>query len=117
MSKDNPLCALNIFFLGLSVCIGVFALYVHNNLLHYIYLALALCVIIAPKRYGKLDGPLLVSAWAILALFPLPFLLYYQDYLIAVIYIVTFWLWFVINSSSDCSNCKSSWCSIDMSKK
>jgi hypothetical protein len=117
MSKGSPLCALNIFFLGLSVCIGVFALYLHNNLLHYIYFLLVLCVIIAPKRYGKLDGPLLVSAWAIMALFPLPFLLYYQDYLISVIYTVTFWLWFVINSDTDCTQCKNEWCGIGLSKK
>jgi uncharacterized membrane protein YoaK (UPF0700 family) len=117
MSKDSSFCTANISLLSLSVLFGTYALYIHNNLLPYIYFIFAICVIIGSKRYGKLDGSLLVALWILLALFPLPFLLYYQDLLVAAAYIVIFWFWFVINSGTDCEKCDSEWCSIGSSKK
>jgi hypothetical protein len=112
MNKPNLICLVNISLLILSVCFGTFALYVHNNLLPYIFFFFAVCVIIAPRRITELDEALVISAWVILALFPVPFLLYYQDVILMLIYVVLFWAWFIVNENTDCTKCDNEWCGI-----
>lgn len=103
---------MNISLLTFCICFGTFALYMHNNLLPYIFFIFAICVIIVPSRIKKPDEMLLISAWVILALFPVPFLLYYQDAVLAVIYVALFWAWFFFNRTVDCSKCEISWCGL-----
>jgi hypothetical protein len=71
---------------GLAICItfGTFTLYVHNSLLPLIYAVFSVSVIFAQ---GK-DDDILASLWLLVALFPVPFLLYYEDYLLAAVFIV-----------------------------
>jgi len=134
---------------GLTICIifGTFALYVHNNLLPYIYFAYAASVIIAhtylyctrcvyfgkdcyifggriSKMYFKArhQGPLdpddaiTASLWFILAMFPVPFLLYYQDYGLTALYVILFWGWFFAHSQTACWICANKWCKLNPKK-
>lgn len=145
-------CDLNRFINipGLAICIvfGTVALYLHNNLLPYIYFIFAVCVIIAHVRmyctrcayYGKEcyifggliakrffkarhEGPvdpddaILASAWILLAMFPVPFLLYYQDIIMAAIYILLFWGWFYAHKVTACANCDNLWCGLNKKHK
>ena len=112
MNEIKLPCLLNVSLLILCVCFGTFALYVHNNLLPFIFFLFAVCVIIVPRRVKGLDEVFVTSAWVVLALFPLPFLLYYQDVKLAVIYVVLFWAWFLVNAGTDCSKCTNEWCGI-----
>lgn len=112
MNRSDVLCFTNISLLVFSICFGTFALYVHNNLLPFIFFIFALCVIILPARLKKIDETLLISAWVILAMFPVPFLLYYQDAVLAIVYVALFWAWFLFNRGVDCSRCDIAWCGI-----
>ncbi len=112
MNKSNLFCLINVSLLILSVCFGTFALYVHNNLLPYIYFLFAVFVIIAPRRIKGMSETLIISSWVLLALLPVPFLLYYQDIILVVIYVVLFWAWLIVNQNTDCTKCGSEWCGI-----
>jgi hypothetical protein len=131
---------------GLAICIfwGTFSLWAHNNLLYYIYLIFALCVIIAHAslycsrcvNYGKdcyilggllsrqlfkkrhqgsneTDDAIMASLWILLAVFPIPFLLYYQDYLLAAVCLLLFWGWFYLHKQTACSKCENIWCGLN----
>jgi hypothetical protein len=138
----------NIPALAVSIVFGTVALYIHNNLLPYVYFLFAVCVIMSHVRlyctrcayYGREcyifggllakglfkarhKGPLdpedaiLASAWILLALFPVPFLLYYQDVVLAAIYILLFWGWFYAHGVTACANCENIWCGLNKKHK
>lgn len=135
---------------GLAVCLlfGTFALYVHNNLLPFIYVIFAAGVIYShvylyctrcasygkdcyifggqlskklfPKRHEgprDPDDAIMASLWLLVALFPVPFLLYYEDYILTAVYILMFWGWFFIHSVTACSSCDNLWCGLNNNKK
>lgn len=139
---------LNIPWLAACILFGTFTLYVHNNLLPYIYFLLAVCVIIGHAYlyctrcvyYGKScyifggiiserlfkerhkgpvdpDDAVIASAWIVLAMFPVPFLLYYQDMLLTAAYILIFWGWFYAHSRTACSCCDNLWCGLNKKHK
>jgi len=141
-------CSLNRFVnvpvLALCICFGTFALYVHNNLLPYIYFIFSGGVILAHTRlyctrcayYGKdcyifggllskslfkkrregaqdPDDSIMASLWLVVAMFPVPFLLYYEDYILTGAFIVLFWAWFLMHSVTACSSCDNLWCGMN----
>ncbi len=126
-----------IFWVG----IGVFALYVHNLVLPYIFLGYAAATyfshlyiactrchyfgktcylmggLVSPKffkarKQGPLDPDDSISGalWFILGVFPIPFLLYYQDWLLLVGYSVLTYGWCVYRKKKICSKCNNEWC-------
>lgn len=109
ISKSLP-CLANSAMLVLSILFGTYALYMHNNLLPYFYFIFAVCVIISHKGYIEIDNDLMAAAWLLLAMFPVPFLLYYQDILLAVVYVALFWGWFMVNGSFDRDKHDTVWC-------
>ena len=72
---------------------------------------------------GRREGPkdpddaIMASLWLMVALFPVPFLLYYEDYVLAAVFIALFWTWFLIHGLTACSNCDNLWCSMNKSEK
>jgi len=133
----------NVTLLALCIGFGYFALYVHNNLLPYIYVIFAAGVIFAHTYFyctrcvyygkecyifggllakrlfkGRREGPLdpddsvTASLWLLIALFPVPFLLYYQDILLAVIYVALFWSLSYAHSFTACKICNNTWCAL-----
>lgn len=147
MSRLDSARYINAALLALSVGLGTFALYVHNNLLPYIYLIFGLGVMVAhiylyctrcvyygkecyifggllAKRFfkGRHEGPmdpddaLIASLWFMLAMFPVPFLLYYQDLLLAGVYVLFFWGWFLAHSRTACLICDNTWCTLNQKK-
>ena len=120
---------------------GAFALYSHNILLPYIFLACALAIytanaylactrcyyfgkgcyilgglfssrIFKARRQGPVDpdDAIVGAIWFILGVFPLPFLIYYQDWLLALIYLAVTAPWFYYRKRVICSRCKTEWC-------
>lgn len=147
MSKLALVCVLNVFGLALCVSFGIFTLYVHNNLLPYVYFIFAVCVIIAHSYlyctrcfyYGKdcyifggrlskmcfkarrqgpaePDDAITASLWFLLLMFPVPFLLYYMDLMLASVYVVLFWAWFFVHNHTACRICDNSWCGLNHKK-
>jgi hypothetical protein len=110
VSKTNASCLLNSIFLGSAIVFATFSLYVHNNLLPYIYFIFSVYVIIAHKGYVKVDEELLAVGWLLMALLPIPFLLYYQDVLLAVMNIILFLGLFIARKNYDCGKNKNEWC-------
>jgi hypothetical protein len=141
-------CLINLAGLALSVSFGVFTLYVHNNVLPYLYALLAVFTLVIHMRfyctrclyYGKdcyilgghfsklfykprhngpadPDDAMVASLWVILALFPVPFLLYYQDIVLALVYTAFFWGWFMIHKQTACEICGNKWCGLYKNKK
>lgn len=137
----------NIAWLAFCIGFGTFTLYVHNNLLPFIYLIFAAGVIIAHTYlyctrcvyYGKEcyifgglvskwffkarhqgpmdpDDAITASLWFLVAMFPVPFLLYYQDVLLAVIYVAIFWGWFYAHGKTACQICDNKWCPLNQKK-
>jgi hypothetical protein len=135
---------------GLAICVlfGTFTLYVHNNLLPFIYFLFAIgvvfahtylyctrCVYFGKECYifggliskyffdGRHEGPsdpedaLLASLWLMVAVFPVPFLLYYEDYLLAAVSISLFWGWFFLHGVTACSSCDNLWCGLNKMKR
>ncbi len=133
--------AINLGWLSLSILLGAFALFIHNNLLPYLYLIFVIgasfahlyfactrcvyydkdCYILggrAAKLFfkGRREGPMdpddsIVSTiWFLLAIFPVPFLLYYQDWLLLLIYLLPTIGWFYNRKKSVCINCGNAWC-------
>jgi hypothetical protein len=131
---------------GLAACVlfGTFTLYMHNNLLPYIYFLFCVgvifahtylyctrCVYYGKECYifgglisnrlfkGRREGPLdpddaaLASLWLLVAMFPVPFLLYYEDYILTAVFIALFWGWFFLHSRTACSSCDNLWCGLN----
>lgn len=71
---------------------------------------------------GRHEGPLdpddavTASLWFMVAMFPVPFLLYYQDLLPAAIYVIFFWGWFFAHSNTACQICDNKWCALNQKK-
>ena len=138
----------NIALLAFCIGFGTFTLYVHNNVLPYIYVVFSLGVIAAhiylyctrcvyfgkdcyifggllSKRFFKArhEGPLdpddaiTASLWFLVAIFPVPFLLYYQDVLLTAVYIALFWGWLYAHSMTACQICDNKWCSLNQKYK
>jgi hypothetical protein len=63
------------------------------------------------------DDAITASLWMMVALFPLPFLLYYQDIILASIYLIFFWGWFYIHKSTACTICDNKWCGLNQKHK
>ncbi len=63
------------------------------------------------------DDAILASLWLLVALFPVPFLLYYEDYLLAAVFTVLFWTWFWIHGLTACSNCGNLWCGLNKRRR
>jgi len=114
-SKDLG-CLSNSVLLVLSVLFGVIALYMHNNLLPYFYLIYAVCVIISEKGYFDVDNDLMAAAWLLLAMLPIPFLLYYQDILLSALCVLFFWGWFFVRSRFDHGD-HAEWCLMRKGRK
>jgi hypothetical protein len=120
---------------------GILALYYHNSVLPYLYLALAAgtiashlylactrCFYYGKKCYAlgglasaaifkqRKEGPLdpddaiNASLWFLLTAFPIPFLIYYQDWVLVSIYVVLFSGWYAARKSNVCRYCKNEWC-------
>jgi hypothetical protein len=72
---------------------------------------------------GRREGPkdpddaLVASLWLLVAVFPVPFLLYYEDYLLAAVFTLLFWTWFWIHGLTACSNCANLWCGLNKKRK
>ena len=123
------------------VVFGTFALYSHNLLLPYIYIALAIanyfahlylactrCVyygkrcyilggIVAPSFFKERaespmdpDDAISATLWFVLGIFPVPFLLYYQDWVLLVIYSALTYGWFYYRKTMFCTKCENAWC-------
>lgn len=139
--NESQRTLLSLGWLILWIGFGVFALYYHNTVLPYIYLAFAVGTLFAHLYlactrcfyYGKKcyilgglassaifkerkEGPLdpddaIVSAlWFLLTLFPIPFLIYYQDWILLLIFISMFTGWYTFRKRNICSYCKNEWC-------
>ena len=142
MSKDLRLEIINGLLMFFVLFLGFFSLYLHNNILYYVYLALAGSVFIANAyfcctrcdKYGKFchsmaglfakvffakrenkpvefDDKFYVSSIMLLMLFPLPFLLYYQDWMMIALYVIAATLMFWYRKRTICKKCSSEWCS------
>lgn len=138
----------NIIWLIVWICFGIFTLYVHNNLLPYIYGIFSVSVIIAHaylyctrcKYYGKNcyvsvgllsrnlfkgrkigpldpDDSICASLWILVAMFPIPFLLYYQDWFLIVIYLAVVIGWFFQHGQTACPKCENTWCTLNPNRK
>ena len=72
---------------------------------------------------GRHEGPLdpddaiAASLWFFLAMFPIPFLLYYQDNLLLVIYTLIFLGWFYMHNNTACPKCNNTWCRLNKKSK
>jgi len=68
---------------------------------------------------GRHEGPMdpddaiTASLWFLVAMFPVPFLLYYQDNLLIVIYTAIFLGWFYIHNNTACPKCDNRWCRLN----
>jgi hypothetical protein len=60
-----------------------------------------------------LDDAITASLWILLAVFPVPFLLYYQDIFLTAVYILIFWGWFYLHKSTACADCENTWCGMN----
>ena len=65
------------------------------------------------RKPGPLDpdDAIVETIWMILAVFPLPFLIYYQDWLLILIYSILAGGWFYYKKRIICKQCKNTWCS------
>jgi len=135
---------INISWFFAWVVFGIFSLYVHNNLLPYIYAAFCVGVAIAHfylyctrcPHYGqncyimggamsknmfrnRKTGPLdpddsiCASLWLLVAMFPVSFLLYYQDWVLIFIYLCIVTGWFLQHSQTACPKCGNTWCALN----
>jgi hypothetical protein len=59
------------------------------------------------------EDALIASLWLLVAMFPVPFLLYYEDYALTAVFIVLFWGWFFLHSMTACSSCDNLWCGLN----
>jgi hypothetical protein len=72
---------------------------------------------------GRREGPrdpddaVLASLWFLVAFFPVPFLLYYEDYLLAAVFISLFWGWFFLHSITACGSCDNLWCGLNKKRR
>lgn len=141
MKQELRVELINSFLQFFTIFLGVFALYLHNSILPWIYLGIIIVIFIADlyfcctrcEKYGKFChalGGLLASklfrqrenkpmkfddefymlSILFLILFPLPFLLYYQDWLLITIYVISATLMFWYRRKTICKKCKSEWC-------
>ena len=135
---------INIAGLALWIGFGTFALYLHNNLLPYIYFIFSIGVVIAHaylyctrcKYYGKNcyiscgllskklfknrhlgplepDDSICASLWFLVFIFPVPFLLYYQDWILIIIYLIISISWFIQHNKTACPKCENTWCALN----
>lgn len=138
---DKKTVVISTAWLVVWIGFGIFALYLHNLLLPYIYFVLAIAVYITHAYfactrcfyYGKMcyilgglisprlfkarrQGPLdpddavVGTIWMILGAFPLPFLIYYQDWLLTFVYLSLTVGWFYYRKRIVCVKCKNAWC-------
>jgi hypothetical protein len=56
------------------------------------------------------DDSLSATAWFILGIFPVPFLLYYQDWVLLIIYSALTYGWFYYRKNIFCNKCENVWC-------
>jgi len=56
------------------------------------------------------DDAILASLWFLVAMFPIPFLLYYQDNLLILLYTAVFVGWFYLHNNTACPKCDNTWC-------
>ncbi|MBU0687785.1 MAG: hypothetical protein KKB81_08105 [Candidatus Margulisbacteria bacterium] len=141
MKKELKVNLINSSLLILTLAIGFFALYLHNDLLPYLYLVLAAAIYVSNsyfcctrcEKYGKVcytcaglfakkffrrrenkavkfDDEFYVVSMLVLILAPLPFLLYYQDWLFIILYVVVATVLFWYKHQTVCKDCGNSWC-------
>ena len=139
---------INIIWIFIWISVGTFTLYMHNNLLPYIFIIFAIGTIMAHtylyctrcKHYGENcyifggmisqnwfkkremssldpDDSICASLWIILAIFPAPFLLYYQDWFLLAVYLFSAIGWFLQHRQTACPKCENTWCSLNPNKK
>ena len=138
---------INIGWFFVWIGFGVFALYAHNDLLPFIYIAFSIGVIFAHtylyctrcKHYGENcyvscgifsrnlfknrhmgpldpDDSICASLWLLVALFPVPFLLYYQDWFLILVFLIIVTGWFFQHAQTACPKCGNTWCALNPSK-
>lgn len=66
------------------------------------------------RRPGSVDpdDAITASLWFLLAMFPVPFLLYYMDLILAAVYVGLFCAWFYIHNNTACRICGNEWCGL-----
>ncbi len=64
------------------------------------------------RREGPLDpdDAIVGAIWLILGVFPVPFLVYYQDWLFTLIYCILAGSWFYFRKRIVYAKCKNQWC-------
>jgi hypothetical protein len=58
------------------------------------------------------DDAMVASLWLLLAMMPVPFLLYYQDLVLAILVVGFFWIWFIVHKQTACMVCETKWCGL-----
>jgi hypothetical protein len=75
--------------------------------------------IFSPRKIGpkEPDDSIQAALWFFLMMLPIPFLLYYQDWLWAGIYIVASFGWYIQHKFTACGKCQNEWCPLNPRKK
>jgi hypothetical protein len=78
----------------------------------YLMGGLAAPMIFKARKQGpqEPDDSILSTLWLVLGIFPVPFLIYYQDWFWAVLYSVATYGWFYYRNKAVCSRCENGWC-------
>ena len=78
----------------------------------YIFGGIASHKIFKPRAQGPQDpdDSAVEALWLILGVFPVPFLLYYQDWLLLAVYAVLTYGWFYFRKRNICAKCENAWC-------
>jgi len=65
-----------------------------------------------PRHQGPLDpdDSISATAWFILGVFPVPFLLYYQDWILLAAYSAITYGWYWHRKRAICKKCRNEWC-------
>lgn len=147
MTNDDFSCKVNLAGISISLFLGAFSLYLHNSILPVLYIVFAFCVIIAhakffctkcvyygkdcyihgaklAKRYFERSGPgsadddaMVLSLWLLLAMLPVPFLLYYQDFIMSGIYLSSAFFAFYVHNNTACTVCDNTRCGLNPRSK
>jgi hypothetical protein len=63
-----------------------------------------------PQSHKEPDDSISSALWFTLGIFPAPFLLYYQDWFLLLVYCVVTYGWFYYRKTILCKKCDNGWC-------
>ena len=106
----------------------IYLIFALGNFASHLYLACTRCAYFGKRCYilgGRLapsffkqraespldpDDAISSTMWFILGIFPVPFLLYYQDWILLLLYSALTYGWFYYRKAMFCTKCGNGWC-------